>query len=165
MGPTTQREPGRHNVSQRVFVEPGPYDRTVRYLSSEWIAASNEAVQSAAASAPAEPLVIDQHVEGVIRYRVRIQTGSCSITELSRGSDGPAHGPDGDSAAETADATFAQDLETARAVASGRTDAHQAFLLGRIAFSGDADLLIERRDAFAWLAETLAPVMARTDFD
>ena len=60
---------------------------------------------------------------------------------------------------------FHQDLDTAQAVAQGTTDAHQAFLLGQITFEGSIDVLIERRDAFTWLAAVLAPVLATTTFD
>lgn len=123
----------------------------MRYLSDEWIAAADKAVRAAAANAPAEPLVIDQHVTGVASYRVRIAQGDCSVAALGAGAEG-------------ADATFRQDAATARAVATGETDAHQAFLLGRITFTGDADVLIQRRDAFAWLADTLTSVMADTEF-
>lgn len=134
----------------------GPYDRVVRYLSQEWIAAADEAVRAAAAQAPPGQLVIDQHVTDVVSYRIRVSRGDCSVSV-------PV--PDTGSGKGSADATFTQGFDTAQAVASGETDAHQAFLLGRITFTGDADVLIQRRDAFTWLAEALAPVMAATDFD
>lgn len=61
-----------------------------------------------------------------------------------------------------ADATFRQSLATARAIASGETDAHQAFLLGEIRFEGTIEALIEHRDSLQWLHQALAPVMATT---
>ena len=126
----------------------------MRYLSNEWIQAADAAVQQAAHTAPAAPVVVEQHVDGALSYRVEIAQGSCSVSVL---------GPD--SSATNADAVFRQNLATATAVAQGATDAHQAFLLGQITFEGNIDLLIERRDAFAWLEEALAPVLAATTFD
>lgn len=161
MGPTTDnacplyRVGGPHAPRVRAAA---PYDRTMRYLSDEWIAAVDEAVRAASADAPTDPLVIDQHVTDVVSYRVRVEQGSSSITRLAEAGAGGIDGSSG------VDAAFTQDLSTAVAVAAGETDAHQAFLLGRIRFTGDADVLIRRRDAFSWLAEILAPVMARTDF-
>lgn len=81
-----------------------------------------------------------------------IERGACSITPL-------------DDSSTPADAIFRQSIETARAVAQGTTDAHQAFLLGHIIFEGNIDVLIERRDAFTWLADALVPVLAETVFD
>lgn len=124
----------------------------MQYLSQAWIDAADGAVSAAAASAPAGRLTIDQHIDGVVSYRVVIAPDDSSIKRLD-GAGGAV-----------ADASFTQNEPTARAVATGETDAHQAFLLGHITFTGDVDVLIERRDAFAWLAEVLAPVMARTDF-
>jgi len=123
----------------------------VNYLSAEWIAAADGAVKSAAASAPAEGLVIDQLVTGACNYR------------LVLGPHPSVHAISG-SETEQADAVFSQDLATATAVAQGTTDAHQAFLLGRIRFEGNINVLIERRDAFDWLESVLAPVLAGTTF-
>jgi len=124
----------------------------VRYLSSEWISAADNAVKSAAVEPPAQTVVITQHVHGAASYQVVVGP-SPSVTEID-----PA-----DTTAD-ADATFTQDLATATAVAQGSTDAHQAFLLGHIRFEGDIHLLIERGDAFDWLANALAPLLQATDF-
>lgn len=128
----------------------------MRYLSDEWIEAADEAVVAAATSAPAGRVVIDQHMHDGLGYRVVLAPGDCSIARLETASD---------ASDDAADASFTQSEATARAVATGETDAHQAFLLGHITFTGNVDVLIERRDSFAWLAEVLSPVMARTDFD
>lgn len=126
----------------------------VRYLSKEWIAAADAAVRNAAATAPAERVVIDQVIEDAVSYRVTISHDDASIQPL---------------VAEVVDteanARFTQSLATATAVAQGTTDAHQAFLLGHIRFEGDVDLLITRRPAFAWLESVLAPVLAKTIFE
>ena len=124
----------------------------MRYLTSEWIQAADAAVQAAASTAPEAQIVVDQLVLDTVDYRVRIERTACSIALLD---DGLA----------PADAVFRQTRETAQAVAQGTTDAHQAFLLGHITFEGNIDLLIERRDAFTWLAEALQPVLAKTTFD
>ena len=128
----------------------------VRYLSDEWIQAADRAVRAAAAIAPAERLVIDQHIDGASSYRVIVERDACSVTTIGT--------PSAASSSEAADAAFRQSVETAQAVAQGATDAHQAFLLGHITFVGDVDVLIARRDAFAWLEAALAPVMADTTF-
>ena len=126
----------------------------VQYLSNEWLAAADAAVRSASGSAPAEGITIDQHITDRVDYRVVVERDACSITALTAEPTDAA-----------ADASFTQDAATAAAVAQGTTDAHQAFLLGRIRFEGNIDVLIERRDAFEWLAGALAPVLAETSFD
>ena len=124
----------------------------MQYLSDEWLQAADAAVREAAESAPAGQLIIDQHIKGGPSYQVLIESGNCAINPISGDDD------------SSADAIFRQHRSTAVAVARGTTDAHQAFLLGQITFEGNADILIERRDAFAWLESTLAPLLARTTF-
>lgn len=125
----------------------------MKYLSDDWLFAANRAVVEAAASAPEPGLIIDQHIDGVRSYRVRIDRHAASMADLEHSTASPI-----------ADASFSQSAATAQAVARGETDAHQAFLLGHIRFSGDVTILIERRAAFEWLQTTLAPVMAQTEF-
>lgn len=160
MGPTTDSgfaaSIRRRGPPTRPICVSLHYDRAVRYLSSEWIAAAADAVERAQDHAPAEPTIVDQHVEDTVSYRVVIETGACSLTVLDDATDFPAE--------PAADATFHQSHATARAVASGETDAHQAFLLGKIRFEGDVGVLIQRRASFDWLAEVLSPVMAATEF-
>jgi len=115
----------------------------MRYLSNEWIKAANTMVQAAASAAPANRVVVDQRVNDAINYRITLERDDCaivSIDDAETDTDGPA-----------ADAVFRQSLDTARALAQGTTDAHQAFLLGQITFEGNIDVLIERRDALTWL--------------
>ena len=129
----------------------------MRYLSNEWIKAANTVVQAAASAAPANRVVVDQRVNDAINYRITLERDACaivSIGDVETDTDGPP-----------ADAVFRQSLDTARALAQGTTDAHQAFLLGQITFEGNIDVLIERRDAFTWLESVLAPLMAETTFD
>ena len=125
----------------------------MKYLSDEWLRAANQAVVAAVGSAPDPGVTIDQHIDGGRSYRVRISNENAGLVSLDESHDATA-----------ADASFTQSAATAQAIASGETDAHQAFLLGDIRFEGDVTILIERRDAIEWLQATLAPVMANTEF-
>ena len=124
----------------------------MQYLSQEWLSEADNAVRSAAASAPNHHLVIDQVVTDAASYQIRINGEESTIVPLEAGASSDAH------------ARFTQSLATAVAIAQGVTDAHQAFLLGHIRFEGDAAVLIERQEAFAWLEGVLAPVLAATAF-
>ena len=104
----------------------------VHYLSDEWFAAADNAVRAAADSAPKTNVVVHQVMTNGRSYRIRVGRGQCSIEPMTD-----------DDSLEQADASFTQSLETATAVATGRTDAHQAFLLGRIRFEGEAHVLID----------------------
>ena len=127
----------------------------MRYLSDKWFAAADTAVREADPSAPKGRVVIEQIIEGVVKYQVVI----------GRGESGVFRSTGDDSSGRDVDAIFTQSESTAQSIASGGTDAHQAFLLGRIHFDGDIEVLIQRRDAFNWLDKVLAPVMAATTFD
>lgn len=126
----------------------------MHYLSKEWLDAANSAVQAQQSSAPLARLTIDQHVGTEVSYRVIVERDASSVTPIDDAHDRAA-----------ADAVFHQERETAVAIAQGDTDAHQAFLLGDISYSGDVSVLIERREAFDWLQATLTPLMADTSFD
>ena len=123
------------------------------FLSEEWLSAANAAVQ-ATEGAPQDPLVIDQHITGARSYRIvlgpRPSVERIDPTDATR---------------PPADGSFTQSIATARSIATGETDAHQAYLLGQIRFEGDVNALIERRDAFEWLERALAPAMAQTTFE
>lgn len=125
----------------------------MRFLSDEWLAAADTAISGAAGSAPNRGLTVDQHIDGVISYRIVVARDGAGVARL-----------DAAVPSERPDAAFHQSEATARSIARRETDAHQGFLLGKIRFEGDIDVLIERRDAFAWLEMTLAPLMARTTF-
>lgn len=70
---------------------------------------------------------------------------------------GPGHAPD-------ADVTFTQDWGTAVAVATGALAAQEAFVSGRIRFSGDHQRLIDAAPLFAALDAAFDAVNSRTDF-
>ena len=126
----------------------------MRFLSQEWVEAADAAIRAAVASAPDVSLTIDQHIDGVVAYRVVVDRTAPSVTLIDDGAASPK---------DRADAVFRQDATTALAIARGETDAHQSFLLGDLEFEGDIDVLIARRQAFAWLADVLAPVMSETE--
>ena len=103
--------------------------------------------------------MVDQHVDrGDTSIRWRVTLGPQSRIERVDASGDPSvdAGPD---------AVFRQSIDTARAIAQGDTDAHQAFLLGDIRFEGSIDALITHRASFEWLEQTLAPVMEATTWD
>ncbi|MEM7093476.1 MAG: hypothetical protein AAF567_10780 [Actinomycetota bacterium] len=122
----------------------------MQYLSDAWFAAADAAVRGAG-PAPSGPLTIVQQVDGVGAWKVTLGA-SPEIRRFAPGVE------------EAADATFRQTAETARRIARGETDAHQAFLLGDISFDGDITRLIEHRAALDWLEAALAPVMAATEW-
>lgn len=124
---------------------------SVRYLSDEWIAAADRLLREHSPR-PSVSLTIVQQVDGLCRYRIVISPSATRVETLH---------PD---EANDADAVFIQSAETATNIARGETDAHQAFLLGKIDFEGSIETLIECRDAFGWLAEAFAPLMAETSF-
>ncbi len=125
----------------------------MRYLSAEWLEAADQAVRNAS-PAPSGPLIVDQRVD-------RGTTTICWRTTL--GSESAIVGVD--AAADGADVVFSQSFETARDIAQGTADAHQAFLLGDIRFEGSIDALIAHRSSFEWLEQALAPLLAATTWD
>lgn len=123
----------------------------MRYLSAQWLTAANEAVQSSPPPPAGSRLIIDQVVDGAASWRVVVGDTAQIGAQPDDGS--------------IADATFRQSIATAQAIASGTTDAHQAFLLGEIRFEGNIEALIEHRAVLQWLHDALAPVMAETTWD
>jgi hypothetical protein len=125
----------------------------MEFLSAAWIDAADAAVKKLASTAPQGSLTIDQHIPGRVSYRVVIDRVEAGVFAVD--ADGPPLG--------APDAAFTQTEATARSLAAGDTDAHQAFLLGQISFDGDIDMVIARREALTWLQAALAPVMASTE--
>lgn len=115
--------------------------------------AADAALQSPDEPAPAGAVVIDQLIGAELGYRVVVSDKGSSLT------------PRLQQDARQADAVFSQSLETAKAIALGRSDAHRSFLLGEIEFRGNIETIISQRDVFDWLEKALSPVMAITDFD
>lgn len=126
----------------------------MRYLSDQWLAAADQALRARADAVPAGDLVIDQHIAEKASYRITVSGDQTSLSRI-----------DASTATPGAHVVFRQSASTARAVAQGTTDAHQAFLLGQIRFEGDIEALINHRDALNWIEQTLAPLLEVTTFD
>jgi hypothetical protein len=103
-----------------------------RFLSNEWF---DQLGAVAGPSAGAADLVLQHLVtggpEGDVDYHVRVAGGAVRIFR------GPASDPD---------VTFAEDYDTAAAIASGRLGAPAALLAGRIRVGGDMASLITHQD-------------------
>lgn len=124
----------------------------MQYLSDVWIAAANRALSSVTTDTGPTPLVVVQHVVDARSYLITLGEDGASLVSL-----------DNDFAPENA-LTFTQNWATACGVAQSVTDAHQAFLLGDIAFTGDIATLIDRAGLLEQIAAALAPVMEATTF-
>jgi len=122
------------------------------YLSDAWIDAANHALSESESVAHADELVIAQQVEGARSYLVTVGAEGTSITDLN-GAEPPAGA-----------VCFRQNWATACSIARGETDAHQAFLLGEVHFSGEVATLVASAPVMAAIAQALEPVMACTTF-
>lgn len=122
------------------------------YLSDTWIDAANHALAADSTLFDNAELAIFQQVTGARSYLVTITGVRAWIVDTNH-ADPPPNA-----------LCFQQDWATACRIARGETDAHQAFLLGEIRFSGDIASLITHATTFDRLAGALAPVMARTTF-
>jgi predicted lipid carrier protein YhbT len=121
-----------------------------RYLSDEWFHQLGARVGGPAA--PAD--LVLQHLvtagpEGDVDYHVRVASGAVTIWR------GPASDPD---------VTFAEDYDTAAAIASGRLSAPAALLAGRIRVGGDMAALIAHQDHLAVNDPIPAAVRASTTY-
>lgn len=124
----------------------------MNYLSDEWIEEANTALASASERFGSTTLTIAQCVRDARSYVISINGTAASLRACS--------------AEELPQQTlrFSQSWTTACEVARSETDAHQAFLLGDISFSGDVQELVTSVDVLADVAAILAPVMAQTAF-
>ena len=128
----------------------------MRYLSRDWLAAlgdevarSDEVRDVAAGHALAVTQVVTDGPDGDVIFHLEIADGTV------------AFGP-GPAAAE--DVRFVQDWDTAVAVATGTTNAQEAFLRGRITLAGDQRRLVDTQPVFAVLEKVLAPVREATRY-
>jgi hypothetical protein len=128
----------------------------VAFLSPAWIDALHEAASSSSALAAAAEgldLSVEQTVrggpDGDVRYHVVFRDGSVAVRP------GPL---------PTATVRFAQDLETASAIAGGRGSAQRAFMTGRLRVGGDLRVLLDHGDLLAQLDDAFAEVRAQTTF-
>ena len=129
----------------------------MRFLSSAWLAALDEAVSQSGAVSSATTdttLTLLQFVtggpDGDIAYLVTIDRGSVHVTPAA--SD------------VAADVTLASDWDTAVAIATGVLAAHDAFTTGRLVVRGDIEALRSHAPALAGLDRTTAEVRTATTY-
>jgi len=122
------------------------------YLGDAWIHAANDALASSEVVPGDDPIFIAQHVDDACAYLISITKSGTSVVDLA-----------GDQPPATA-LRFRQSWATACSIARGETDAHQAFLLGEVHFSGDIATLLASAPVLNSIASALEPVMAQTTF-
>jgi putative sterol carrier protein len=113
------------------------------------VARRDEVGDAAAGHALAVTQVVTDGPDGDVTYHLEIADGTV------------AFGP-GPAAAE--DVRFVQDWQTAVAVATGATNAQEAFLRGRITLAGNQRCLLDAQPVFAVLEKVLAPVREATSY-
>lgn len=131
-------------------------ERSVRYLSLDWIDALSAAV---AASVEMRTLAAEHTVgvtqtvtggpEGDVTYHLQVGEGAASFGA------GPAN-PE--------DVRFVQDWQTAVGVATNTLNAQQAFITGRIRLTGDPQKLSASTPVFAALDAIFTEVRSFTDY-
>ena len=128
----------------------------MRYLSRDWLAAlgdevarSDEVRSVAAGHDLRVTQVVTDGPEGDVTYHLDVADGAVAFGA------GPA---------PVEHVRFVQDWETAVGVATGRVNAQEAFLRGRIVLVGDQRRLVEAQALFAVLDKVLAPVREATNY-
>jgi len=128
----------------------------VRYLSLDWIdalsgrVADDEALRALAESHEiAVTQVVTGTPEGDVTYHFAVGSGS------ARFGAGPADGED---------VRLVQDWETAVGVATGKLNAQEVFIGGRIRVSGDVQKLLDNEPVFAALDGVFEAVRADTTY-
>ncbi|MBM3805972.1 MAG: SCP2 sterol-binding domain-containing protein [Actinobacteria bacterium] len=126
------------------------------YLSNEWIAAvakgiaANETIRTLAKqNTVAVTQVVTGTPRGDITYHLESRDGKISF----------ASGP-----AKVSDIAFTQDWGTAVGVATGKINAQEAFISGKIRFKGDHQRVIDTQPLFLALDEVFSAVNADTNF-
>lgn len=128
----------------------------IRYLSTEWI----DSVGSAVAASDRLQQLGDQHTFGLTQVVTATPYGEVKY-HLQSG-DGSVVIAIGD--ADPEDVRFTQSFETAVAVATGQSNAQEAFINGHIRFSGNHQCLIDAQEVFALLDDVFASVRVSTDY-
>ena len=128
----------------------------VRYLSLEWIDAPGVAVAAddrlgevALRHRLGFTQVVTDGPEGTVTYHLQVGDGRAAFGA------GPA---------DPEDIRFEQDWDTAVAVATGRLNAQQAFITGRIRLHGDREKLTPSLEVFAVLDGVFESVRRFTDY-
>jgi putative sterol carrier protein len=129
----------------------------IRYLSLDWINALSEEV---AASDHMREIadsyrigvtqVVSNGPEGNVTYHLSVGGGDASFGA------GPA---------DPEDVKMEQDWDTAVAVATGRLNAQEAFISGRIRLFGDQQKLLDSQPVFGALDSIFSSLRERTSYD
>lgn len=138
----------------------GPHRRqtttVVRYLSLDWldalaaeVRASDALRQLADEHAIGVTQVVTGGPEGDVTYHLQVRAGMASF---------------GAGAAEPEDVRMEQTWDTAVDVATGRLNAQEAFIKGRILLSGDQQALIAAQPVFGALDAVFERVRQSTDY-
>lgn len=132
-------------------------DSTVRYLSLAWI---RELTREVADSETLAELARDHTIgvtqvvtdgpEGDVTYHLQIADGAATF---------------GAGAADPEDVKMEQDWTTAVAVATGASNAQDAFINGRIRLFGDQQALMGAQPVFAALDQVFSTVRGRTRYE
>ncbi|MBM3742058.1 MAG: SCP2 sterol-binding domain-containing protein [Actinobacteria bacterium] len=128
----------------------------VDYLSNEWITrvaesiAANEKIKTLAKqNTVSVTQVVTGTPRGEVTYHLESRDGKISF----------ASGP-----AKVSDIAFTQDWGTAVGVATGKVNAQEAFISGKIRFKGDHERVIATQPLFLALDEVFSAVNADTNF-
>jgi len=138
---------GRHTGQTR---------HVIRYLSLEWldaltagVAASEELQALAREHSIGVTQVVTDGPEGTVVYHLQVADGRASF--------GPGE-------ALPQDVRMQQTWETAVGIATGRLNAQEAFIKGRLRYEGDQDLLVRSMAVFAALDAVFRSVAERTEY-
>ena len=128
----------------------------VDYLSNEWINAVAEGIRQSseiAAVARDNSVAVTQIITGTPRgdvtYHLDSRDGKISFAS---------------GAAATSDIAFTQDWQTAVSVATGKINAQEAFISGKIRFKGDHERVIATQPLFLALDVVFTSVNTNTNF-
>ncbi len=128
----------------------------LRYLSSEWLDALNQAASSSAPLAHATAglaLTIQHEVtggpHGDVVFHVAIDHGTVTFRPE------PAADPD---------VVFRQDHATAVAIGRGQSSAQVAFMVGKLRITGNVERLVDEVSAFEQLNDVFESVRASTEY-
>ncbi len=128
----------------------------IRYLSLEWLDALGAAV---AADETLNQLAVT-HAIGLTQEVTDGPEGTV-VYHLSAGDGGAQFGP---GPAEPEDVRMTEDWATAVAVATGTTNAQEAFITGKIRLTGNQAKLIAAQPVFAQLSRIFAAVGEQTEY-
>ena len=128
----------------------------VDYLSNEWISAvadgikaNNEIIAVARENTVSVTQIITGTPRGDVTYHLESRDGKITF----------ASGP-----ATVSDIAFTQDWATAVGVATGKINAQEAFISGKIRFKGDHERVIATQPLFLALDVVFSLVNANTNF-